>query len=80
MATDQALSTNTVMVKRIKVFKLNINYHCKSKYIDNCIEEDYFYFNMTVILLNEVIKILRCTMTVGIQFKIFHQLRHGLLR
>ncbi|SCT32109.1 IS431 transposase [Staphylococcus aureus] len=39
--TDQAPSTKVAMTKIVKVFKLNPNCHCTSKYLNNLIEQDH---------------------------------------
>ena len=39
--TNQEPSTKVSMAKVIKVFKLNLNCHCTSKYLNKLIEQDY---------------------------------------
>ena len=44
--TDQAPSTKVAMAKIMKVFKLNPNCHCTSKYLNNLIEQDHRHIKM----------------------------------
>lgn len=38
---DQASTTKVTMSKVIKVFRLNSNCHCKTKYLNNLVEHDH---------------------------------------
>ncbi len=44
--TDQAPSTKVTMTKIKKVFKLDPNCHCISKYLNNLIEQDHRYIKV----------------------------------
>lgn len=44
--TDKASSIKVVISKLIKYFKLNPDFYCTSKYLNNLIEQDHHHINV----------------------------------